>query len=58
MHEIEIASAALGVPEPALPLGAVLKRKREEVADSASDSGDELSDDDLSWVADGAAVED
>ncbi|KAI4272497.1 MAG: hypothetical protein L6R38_006588 [Xanthoria sp. 2 TBL-2021] len=57
VHKIEIASAALGVPEPAVPVGAVLKRKREEVADSASDSGEELSDDELSWVADGATVE-
>ncbi|KAL8671426.1 MAG: hypothetical protein Q9168_004078 [Polycauliona sp. 1 TL-2023] len=58
IHELEIASAALGVPEPAVPLGAMLKRKREEVADSASDgdSGDELSDDELSWLADGATM--
>ncbi|KAL8861297.1 MAG: hypothetical protein Q9178_002169 [Gyalolechia marmorata] len=57
MREIEIASTAFSIPEPTVPLQAVLKRKREEVADSASDSGDEVSDGELSWVADGLAVD-
>ncbi len=57
MREIEIASTAFSVPEPTVPLQAVSKRKREEVADSASDSGDEVSDCELSWVADGLAVD-
>ncbi|KAL8887475.1 MAG: hypothetical protein Q9215_004950 [Flavoplaca cf. flavocitrina] len=54
IREVEISSAALSIPEPVVPLDAVLKRKREEIADSASDSGDELTDDELSWLADGA----
>ncbi|KAL8769780.1 MAG: hypothetical protein Q9209_004396 [Squamulea sp. 1 TL-2023] len=55
--DVDIDSVAFSAPEPIVPPQAVLKRKREEVADSASDSGDEVSADELSWVADGADLE-
>ncbi|KAL8789200.1 MAG: hypothetical protein Q9213_001307 [Squamulea squamosa] len=55
--EVDVASVAFGAPGPVVPPQAVLKRKREEVADSASDSGDEVSADELNWVADSATLE-
>ncbi|KAL8680140.1 MAG: hypothetical protein Q9186_003664 [Xanthomendoza sp. 1 TL-2023] len=58
IHEVEMACTAFSKPKPAVPLQAVLKRKRDEVADSASDSGDEVSSDDgFSLVADNALAE-
>ncbi|KAL8932585.1 MAG: hypothetical protein Q9216_006773 [Gyalolechia sp. 2 TL-2023] len=36
--------------EPTAPLPARLKRKRDEIADSASESGELVSDDEFGWV--------
>ncbi|KAL9002633.1 MAG: hypothetical protein Q9188_004451 [Gyalolechia gomerana] len=47
-----VSSRTLSLQEPTAPLPTRLKRKRDEIADSASESGDLVSDDEFGWVED------
>ncbi|KAL8965629.1 MAG: hypothetical protein Q9197_006420 [Variospora fuerteventurae] len=53
-HVMPPAPPAIVMHEPTAPLPLALKRKRNEIADSASESGDVISDDDddFGWVED------
>ncbi|KAL8710571.1 MAG: hypothetical protein Q9220_004795 [cf. Caloplaca sp. 1 TL-2023] len=51
---INVSSATVGTHEPTSPPPAMLKRKRSEVADSESETGDPASDDEFGWVGDGS----
>ncbi|KAL8831053.1 MAG: hypothetical protein Q9170_005462 [Blastenia crenularia] len=52
LREANVSSAIANLPEATAPLSSRLKRKRNEIADSASESGDLISDDEFDWVED------
>ncbi|KAL9600302.1 MAG: hypothetical protein Q9219_003252 [cf. Caloplaca sp. 3 TL-2023] len=53
LREIEtVPSATVSMQEPTVPRHIKLKRKRNEIADSASETEDLTSDDEFSWAED------